>query len=414
MCHMNTVYNNQDQIASDLINFFTNETNIPLSIPNIKNLAYSLISMCDAESVVTADLANSLKSSRFSSNKKSNIAHFWRFFNNDKVNIYAVFNSLINYILSNISNIRHNELIVTIDHMYIKDKFVILMFTLRIDEQGIPIWFSLERTSTNCHSNIQKNSRKKVFSQEFLINAIDKVIASLKHLNAKIYFLADRWFFNLYLLKHIEDKGCFYAFRAKVNSSVKVLVYDKHEGFHIYKHLSDLKPYVFKTAFFENLPFGDMAFKANLAISPSYRKDNGDDENWYIITNLPPKIAIRKYKKRFASIECFFKNQKTNGFYLEATKTKNLHAMETLYGITCIAHLWLTILGIDYIKNYNHKKHILNIPFNKKEYTKKKDGSITRKTVRTLSTFKLGLSLFKKAYYSYFDYHIKCNFKLYL
>lgn len=410
---MNLVYNTQDEIASDLIDFFTNKVNIPLSKPNIKNLAYSLIAMCDAESVVTADLANAINSPKFSSNAKSIQALFWRFFNINKVDIYSTFNTFSNYILSNISNVKHNELIVTIDHMYIKDKFVVLMFTLRVDEQGIPIWFSLERTSSNCHSTIQKNSRKKVFSQEFLINAIDEVIASLQHLNSKICFLADRWFFNLSLLKHIEDKGCFYAFRAKVNSSVKVLVYDKNEGFPIYKHLSDLKPYVFKTAFFENLSFGDMSFKANLAISPNYRKDDNDDENWYIITNLPPKIAIRKYKKRFASIELFFKNQKTNGFYLEATKTKNLHAMETLYGVACIAHVWLTILGVDYIKNYNHKKHIINIPFNKHE-TKEKNGKVTTKTIRTISSFKLGLSLFKRTYFSHFYYHLKCNFKLYL
>lgn len=47
----------------------------------------------------------------------------------------------------------------------------------------------------------------------------------------------------------------------------------------------------------------------------------------------------------------FFKSQKTNGFYLESTKTKNLHAFENLYAIACIASLWLNIIAIDYIKN---------------------------------------------------------------
>ncbi len=407
MCHMNKFYNNIDQIATNLIIFFTSIC-LSLSKPNKKMLAFSIISMINSESVVTANLANSINSISFSNNTDSIQKRFWRFFNNNNVNIYDSFNSIVKYVISNISNVKHKELIVTMDHMFIKDNYVILMFTLKIDSQGIPLWFSLERTSSNCHSTIQKDSRKKVFSQDFIFNAIDYVISLLKPLNSKIIFLGDRWFFNLQLFKHIEDKGCFYAVRAKVKSPVKVLAFDKHEGFDIYKKLSDFKPYAFKTAFYEDLVFGDMKFTANLAIAPYKRNpnDEDDEDNWYIVTNLPPKLAIRKYKKRYGAIEMFFKSQKTNGFYLEKTKTRNLHAMETLYGVACIANLWLSILGLDYIKNYNHIKNKINIRFNKKT----KSG----KTIRILSTFRLGLTLFKRVYNSPLDYNLKCNFKLYL
>lgn len=401
MCHMYKYYNNQDEIASNLIHFLSN-LDINLSKPNFKMLAYSIISMISSESVVTADLANSLHSLSFSNNSDSNQKRFWRFFNNKNVNIYDVFDSIVKHVISNISNVRHNELIVTFDHMYIKNNFVILMFTLKVDAQGIPIVFALEHTSSNCHSTIQKNARKKLFSQDFIFSCIDKVINLLKPLNAKIIFLADRWFFNLSLLKYIEDRGCFYAVRAKINSSVNVLVYDKLEGHNIYKKLSDL-PIYSKTTFFENLIFGDMQYSANLSIAPHQKdKDDKDDEDgWFIITNLEPKLAIRKYKLRFGAIEMFFKSQKTNGFYLESTKTKNLHAMETLYGVACIAHIWLSILGIDYIKNFNHLKDRLSIRF-------RANGK------RILSTFKTGLYLFKRLYQSFINIPIKYNFKLYM
>ena len=62
------------------------------------------------------------------------------------------------------------------DHMFIKDNFVVLMFSLKIDSQSIPLWFSLERNSSNPQSNIQKNSRKKLFYQYFIFNSIDSVI----------------------------------------------------------------------------------------------------------------------------------------------------------------------------------------------------------------------------------------------
>lgn len=394
MCHMNKLYYNQNFIASKLITFF------------------SIISLIHSESVVTADLANSFNSALSSNNTSSIQKRFWRFFNNKNVNIYDTYNSIVNYIISNINNVRHNELIVSMDHMFIKDNFVVLMFSLKIDSQSIPLWFSLERTSSNCHSNIQKNSRKKLFSQDFIFNAIDSVIELLKPLNSKIIFLADRWFFNLQLLKHIDDNSGFFAFRAKVNSCVKVLVYDKKEKHYIYRKLSYFKPYVYKSAFFQNLSFGDMGFIANLAIAPTSKTKASDDDiidddndTWFIITNLSPKLAIRKYKMRYAAIEFLFKAQKSNGFFLEKTKTKNLHAMETLYGVVCIAHLWLSILGLDYIKNYNHVKNKINIRFNKK---------VNGKTIRILSTFKLGLTLFKRVYNHSIDFILKTNFRLYL
>ena len=97
-----------------------------------------------------------------------------------------------------------------------KNNFV----TLCLDNQGIPLCFWTERTSSNCHSEIQRNSRKKLFSEKFIKEAIDKVISLLSPLNTKIIFLADRCFFNLKILEHIENNGHFFCFRAQANSSI--------------------------------------------------------------------------------------------------------------------------------------------------------------------------------------------------
>ena len=146
---MSKFYNNYDFISTDLFNFF-HSLNLSLDKRNLKTLVSTIISMIQAESVVTSKLATSFNSS---SNEKT----LWRFFNNKHINIYDIFNAVSNRVISNISNVRHDILIVTFDHMYIKNNFVILMFTLKIDNQGIPISFCLERTSSNTHSTIQKN-----------------------------------------------------------------------------------------------------------------------------------------------------------------------------------------------------------------------------------------------------------------
>lgn len=104
-------------------------------------------------------------------------------------------------------------------------------------------------------------------------------------------------------------------------------------------------------------------------------------------------------------IEMFFKSQKSNCFNLEKTRTRNLHAFENLYSIICFAGLWLSILAIDYTKNYAHVKKYLNIRYVKNN----KNG----KPIRILSIFNLGLTIFRRCFNSYINYKIKTNMQLY-
>lgn len=399
---MNKLYNNIDEISTKLINYFDN-INLPLSKPNKKLLSHIIFAMIDSQSVVTADISKSFKSASFSNNDSSNQKRLWRFFNNTNINIYDIYNTIINDVISRVSHLKHNQVLVSLDHMFTKNNFVTLMFTLRIDNQGIPIWFRTERTLSNCHLDIQMHSRKKLFKEQFIIDAIDDVINLLAPLNNKITFLADRWFFNLKILNHINKSGHYFCFRAKANCSVKALVYDKKEKHKVWLFLYQLTSQKHHSIYYKDLILGDMHFPCNLSIS---RDVANEGENWYIVSNINPNLAIKKYSKRFGSIEMFFKSQKTNGFYLESTKTKNLHAFETLYGVACLASLWLNIIATDYIKNYHYLKYKVNIKFVKKQ----KSGN----KLRILSTFKLGLTLFKKVYSSFINYKLKFDFKLYL
>lgn len=49
---------------------------------------------------------------------------------------------------------RHNKLVVVFDHMYMKNNFVTLMFTLKVGKQSIPIWFKCDKTKSNRHYEI--------------------------------------------------------------------------------------------------------------------------------------------------------------------------------------------------------------------------------------------------------------------
>ena len=112
----------------------------------------------------------------------------------------------------------------------------------------------------------------------------------------------------------------------------------------------DLMGRKYKGTYYENVKLfasSNFTFISNLVIS----KSNGIDEPWIIVTNGNVKDAIRHYSHRFGGVESLFKNQKSNGFYLESVNNASLKSFTTMYTMACFATLFLTIIGADYTKN---------------------------------------------------------------
>ena len=380
---MNKLYNTENDIVKWLIDFF-NKIDFNFSKPQLKIIPHIISSIINSENITTLDISKSFIDDSLLSNQSSIEKKLWRFFNNPKFNGISFFNSSIKYVINNFKALKHNKLIVVMDHMFMKNNFVNLVFTLKIGKQSIPIWFRCDKTKSNGHHEIDELTKKWLFSEKVIFNAIDEVIELLSPINTKITFLGDRWFCNLKMMKHINDKGHYFCIRAKVNSNIKVFIYDKKEKHKIYKKFTDFKVWKNKSLYYENLV----------------------DDPWFILSNIEPNQALREYAHRFGANEMFFKSQKTNGFNLEKTKTRNLHAYENLYSLVCFAGLWLTIIGIDYTKNYIHVKKNLNI-----RYVKKNKNN---KQIRIISLFNLGLTIFRRCYNSYINYKIKTNMQLYL
>lgn len=398
---MNKLYNKNNTIVKDLLDFFT-KIDFYFSKPQLKVLPNITSSIALAENITTADISKVYIDNSLLTNDSSIQKKIWRFLNNPKFNGNLFFKETIKYIISNLKSLRHDKLTVVIDHMYMRNNFVILMFSLKVGNQSIPIWFKCDKTKSNRHHEIDELTKKCLFSEKVIFDAIDDVLELFNSFDTKITFLADRWFCNLKLMKYINDKSHYFCIRAKVNSSIKFLIYDSKEKHNVYKHFYDLPIQKHHAQYYENLSLGSFNFKCNLSIA----RGKLSDDPWFILSNIEPNKALREYAHRFGAIECLFKNQKTNGFNLEKTKTKNLHAFENLYSIVCFVCTWLTIIGADYTKNYNHVKDKLNIRYVKRN----KNG----KPIRILSLFNLGLTIFKRVYNSYIDYKIKCNMQLYL
>ena len=206
-----------------------------------------------------------------------------------------------------------------------------------------------------------------------------------------IIFLADRWFDKCVLMKYIEDLGGIYCIRIKSRLTLYIHDYGEIAGY-----TKDIPPKEKEEQYFERVRITKHNYLTKLAVS----KKEGHEEAIYVLTNGKVEEGIKNYSYRFGSIECIFKNQKTNGFRLESTRTKNIQAFKTMFGIMCIALVWLTVLGVKYTVDEGKGKNTIKI-------------KIFKKDKRMLSLFNTGLMYFNLCFNSNIAPKIKCNFLLY-
>lgn len=260
-------------------------------------------------------------------------------------------------------------------------------FLLKLVNNGISLWF-------RCFKGIEDPD---AFKLSLINEGISYVFNLFKNKNYNLIFLADRWFNFRDIMQHIDSLGCTYCIRTKSNVSIEI---DNFDDADMVSSIADIEPFFSKSIYFDSVRITSFKFQTKLAVS----KTTSHKEPFFILTNGNTREAIKHYGYRFGSIEFIFKNQKSNGFYLESTKMRNIHAFTTLFGLMCVALLWLTILGADYSKNKNHFKNYLKIRCSKK------NGSNSK---RTLSLFNTGLLYFNLAYCCTKYAVIKCNFLLY-
>ena len=129
---MSKFYNTQMNIASHLSKFFKNVSN--LSKPQLKIIPYIILGMIEAESVVTTDIVKKLKGDFSSVMPSSTIRRLERFFNNSKFDVYSFYDNIISHTISNY-NLKEKNVYISIDHMFCRDDFTILFFSLKVDKQ---------------------------------------------------------------------------------------------------------------------------------------------------------------------------------------------------------------------------------------------------------------------------------------
>lgn len=388
MCHMNIVYYNQDKITSDFSLLFTSV------FPDMRKTQLNILpdiifGMISSESSSVPDIAKSLKGSKFDNIKFDSISkRIRRFFSNYLFDSYIFYSKIIKYIINNYK-VKHpdKKVHITFDHMFSHDNYSVFMISMRVGKQGIPLYF-------RCFKGMFKDA----FDLNMILDGILYVHNLFKDKDVNLIFLADRWFNSHKIWSFIDSLGHIFVIRTK--NYTKVLVFDKKEGHKVWKRIYNLDGYKYHSKFYNDIIY---SYYHKLNINLVISKSVSHKEPFILLTNGDPKSAVKEYKKRFGSIECIFKNQKSNGFRLESINRSSLKSFTTMYSLVCFCITFLVILGTSYAKNTRQYKN---------EFIK--THSIRNgKRVRTMSLFNVGLTLFKRSFNSSKYIYIPFNLKLY-
>lgn len=140
-------YYNQEKISSGFQNFFNKISSI--SKPHLKSISYIITGIISAESVVTSHISKKLKDDFSFIHLESIERRFRRFFHSFSSISYSFYSDFISSIISKFS-VKHSDkkIHISFDHMFCKNKFTILLFSLRIGKQRYSSLVSLFQRET--------------------------------------------------------------------------------------------------------------------------------------------------------------------------------------------------------------------------------------------------------------------------
>lgn len=383
---MSKLYNTQDEIASKIADVLLSaDPNIRKT--QLKIIPFIIFGMLISESVVASDIAKHLKGDFSLINNDSVIKRIRRLLKNKFFDPYAFYDKIIRFVISKYRK-KHSDKRVHIifDHMFSHDNYTVFMITMRVGKQGIPLWF-------RC---FESNSNPEAFSSDIIIEGISYV-SSLFNDSFDLIFLADRWFNNTSIFNHIDSLGHTYCIRLK--HDLKIFYFDEKENHYIWKHLNDMKTYEYHPVYYNDAFLTNSKLKTNVV----FAKRHDSNDLWIIATNGDSRRAIKDYSYRFGAIEAVFKNQKSNGFFLEKTVNASLKYFESLYSLTCFNVLFMTIIGADYATN-KHRYSSFKI---------KTHSVVNGVKTRVISLFNTGLTIFNRAFNSSRYLRIPFHFTLY-
>ena len=190
---MSKSYNKNSLLSSPSIQLYQNLLDKSISsahflpLPLLKFIPLISLALIQSESIILSDLASLIAPLKGISVDSAD--RYLRYsLHNENYDFHAFYSFFIREIMS-FFKVKHkdNKVLIALDHMYVEDRYTVLMFSLRIGKTGIPLWFK---------EFIYHDREAYLFPifKESIKFCHDLV--KLNNPDANITFTADRWFGN--------------------------------------------------------------------------------------------------------------------------------------------------------------------------------------------------------------------------
>lgn len=287
-----------------------------------ENLALVTLAIIQCNHVNTANIARQMSAIN-GLNFKANIAKLCRFLQSRQFQVDdKMWRKHIGFLFQLIKNVQPNQKswTINVDYTTNKDDFLILIASIVVKGESLPLYFSMRRYAKQAGMYDQKKMEKAFF-------------AALRHLLPKTYqytIVADLGFGHLRIVELLEKHNLFYVLRR--NDDLNVIWNGKH---------TNLRFLPFKT---DQICVHAKTWKRDIRVVKCVENRN----YWILLTNLPDTSSCqigKKYSERF-SIEKMFKNQKSGGFELEKVKIQKYDRFKRLLFISYMAYSVITLAGL--------------------------------------------------------------------
>lgn len=191
----------------------------------------------------------------------------------------------------------------------------LFMVSLVWDKRSLPVYWRL----------LSKKGSSNFLEQKALLKP---VFALLK--GKKIILLGDREFGHIRLADWLESKGISYVLRTKSDKYIQAQGED-------YQLISSLPLSRGKAFYLPSLNLTQQKGFGQVNLVGYWSKQSGEDEGWYLITNLRSIEAVIKAYRTRMGIEAMFKDCKTGGYNLARCQAGD-ERLESLVLLIAIAY----------------------------------------------------------------------------
>jgi len=268
----------------------------------------------------SCQLPNIAKNAPDAVRPESRIKRYSRWIQNEQVDFAVYYLPFIQQILNGLCSIR--PLVFVMDGSEVGHECITLMVSALYGKRALPVvWLVVK-------------GRKGHLAEELHLELLQKLHALVPE-GSQAYFLGDGEFDGIELQTTLDDWNGLYVCRTAKN----IQLYEEEILF----SFVDLCLQPGDCIGIPNVQFTRQAYGPVTAIA-WWQK--GYQEPIFLVTNLElVREACYWYEKRF-SIETFFSDEKSRGFYLHKSHLDDPERLSKLMLAACLAYLWMVYLGI--------------------------------------------------------------------